>query len=251
MFSTKRLLAGFTALALAGCGSAGGAGGGAGGTGAGGGPGGGGAPGTGGAPGPGADRDGGSPATLDGAAGGNGGAPGTGGGGGAAGAGAPGAGGAPGSGGGAPGGAGGAAGPGAPAPGVMASAGCVGAAAVAGEQRRTLSIDGSDRSYFVVVPAAGGAGKPLPLVFAWHGLGGSGALARRYFGVEAAAAGKAVLVYPDALPLPGFGNRTGWNLTAEGPDLRFFDAMLAAGVAGRLRGPEPRVLHRDTASAAT
>lgn len=108
----------------------------------------------------------------------------------------------------------------------MASAGCMSAAAVAGEQRRTSSIDGSDRSYLVVVPA-GGAGKPLPLVFAWHGLGGSGALARRYFGIEAAAAGKAVLVYPDALPLPSFANRTGWNLAAEGPDLRFFDAMLA------------------------
>jgi poly(3-hydroxybutyrate) depolymerase len=40
-------------------------------------------------------------------------------------------------------------------------------------------------------------------------------------------AGAAVIVYPDALPLAGFGNRTGWDLGPEGPDLRFFDAMLA------------------------
>jgi polyhydroxybutyrate depolymerase len=110
-------------------------------------------------------------------------------------------------------------------PGVMPSAGCSSAAAVAGERRRTVAIDGRDRSYFVVVPAGGGMGKPLPLIFAWHGLGGSGALARRYFGLEAATAGKAVLVYPDALPLPTFANRTGWDLTSEGADLRFFDAM--------------------------
>jgi poly(3-hydroxybutyrate) depolymerase len=67
---------------------------------------------------------------------------------------------------------------------------------------------------------------PLPLVFAWHGLGGSGQLARRYFAIEQAAAGAALFVYPDALPLAMFGNRTGWDLRPEGRDLPFFDALL-------------------------
>ena len=109
----------------------------------------------------------------------------------------------------------------------MPSPGCSGATAVVGQRRRTTSIDGRERSYLVVVPPAGGPSRPLPLVFAWHGLGGSGTLARQYFGIEAASAGKAVFVYPDALPLPAFANRTGWDLTAEGPDVRFFRAMLA------------------------
>jgi polyhydroxybutyrate depolymerase len=226
MLSTTRLPVCFLVLGL-GCGSAGGAGGGAGSGGAGppGDPGTGGAAG---APGegPGAAGSGGTGAGGSaGAAGAGGGAPGGGaaGGGGSAG-GAPGGGaaGAGGSGGGAAG-AGGSGG--APAPAAVVPSGGCSAAARVGERRLTVAIDGRERSYFVVVPAAGGVGKPLPLVFAWHGLGGSGALARRYFGVEAAAAGKAVFVYPDALPLPAFGNRAGWDLTAGGADLRFFDAM--------------------------
>ena len=96
----------------------------------------------------------------------------------------------------------------------------------AGAGQRTLTVDGASRTYAVVVPAGARAGVPLPLVFAWHGLGGSGRLARMYFGVEAAAGAGAVFVYPDALPLPSFGNRTGWDLRPEGPDLRFFDSML-------------------------
>ncbi len=105
------------------------------------------------------------------------------------------------------------------------SAGCA-AGMVAAAGVRNLDIDGQSRRFTVVVPTGVRAGVTLPLVFAWHGLGGSGALARRYFGVEAAATG-AVIVYPDALPLPAFANRTGWDLRPEGPDMRFFDAMLA------------------------
>jgi poly(3-hydroxybutyrate) depolymerase len=96
----------------------------------------------------------------------------------------------------------------------------------AGAGQRTLTVAGASRTYTVAVPAGARAGAPLPLVFAWHGLGGSGRLARTYFGVETAASGAAVFVYPDALPLPSFGNRTGWDLRPEGADLRFFDAML-------------------------
>jgi polyhydroxybutyrate depolymerase len=87
-------------------------------------------------------------------------------------------------------------------------------------------VDGRSRSYTVVAATGAGAGKAVPLVFAWHGLGGSGGLARRYFGLEAAVAGAAVVVYPDALALPSFGNRTGWDLRPDSADLRFFDAML-------------------------
>jgi polyhydroxybutyrate depolymerase len=107
------------------------------------------------------------------------------------------------------------------------SPGCSGGSAItAGAAARTLVVEGANRTYTLVVPAGARAGVPLPLVFAWHGLGGSGRQARMYFGLEAAAGSAALLVYPDALPLPSFGNRAGWDLRPEGPDLRFFDAML-------------------------
>jgi polyhydroxybutyrate depolymerase len=94
-----------------------------------------------------------------------------------------------------------------------------------GVSRKTIQVDGKQRTYLLSVPAGTRAGGPL--VFAWHGLGGSGMLARSYFGVEQASQGGAVFVYPDALPQPSFANRTGWNLAAESEDVHFFDALLA------------------------
>jgi poly(3-hydroxybutyrate) depolymerase len=76
------------------------------------------------------------------------------------------------------------------------------------------------------VPSGYDPSKPLPLVLAWHGLGGSGTLARRYFGIEARSAGGAILVYPDGLP-QGTDNQTGWDLAATGIDVAFFDALVA------------------------
>jgi poly(3-hydroxybutyrate) depolymerase len=111
---------------------------------------------------------------------------------------------------------------------------------VPGAQRRTTTIDGQARSYLLVVPEGACAAGPLPLVFAWHGLGGSGALFRLYSGLEAAIKTQAIIVYPDALRLPAFNNRTGWNLAPDGPDLRFFDAMLAE-VSGELCVDRARV----------
>jgi polyhydroxybutyrate depolymerase len=94
-----------------------------------------------------------------------------------------------------------------------------------GVSRKTIQVDGKMRTYVLSVPAAFRA--PGVLVFAWHGLGGSGMLARAYFGVEQAAQGGAIFVYPDALPQPAFMNRTGWNLAAESEDVHVFDALLA------------------------
>jgi poly(3-hydroxybutyrate) depolymerase len=67
---------------------------------------------------------------------------------------------------------------------------------------------------------------PYALVFAWHGQGGDGALARRYFGIENATAGHAIFVYPDGLPL--LGEDTAWDLAPDGVDVALFDALLAS-----------------------
>ena len=78
------------------------------------------------------------------------------------------------------------------------------------------------------VPDSYSASDPMPLVFAWHGLGGSGEIASMYFGVERPSAGQAIFVYPDGLPLDSQGGSAGWDLAADGIDVQFFDAMLSA-----------------------
>ncbi|MCH9686742.1 MAG: prolyl oligopeptidase family serine peptidase [Deltaproteobacteria bacterium] len=88
----------------------------------------------------------------------------------------------------------------------------------------TLPIEGVDREFFFVLPDDYDPMQPYPLVFAWHALGTSGALAQAYYQVEQQSAGQAIFVYPDGLPQPGLGG-TGWNLEADGYDMVFFDAL--------------------------
>jgi poly(3-hydroxybutyrate) depolymerase len=107
------------------------------------------------------------------------------------------------------------------------SAGCARGPGAPGTSNKTITVAGAQRSYLLSVPVNQRAGRPLPLVFAWHGLGGSGALARAYFGVEQAAGGRAIFVYPNARPLAAFEGRTGWDLDPQGPDVQLFDAILA------------------------
>jgi polyhydroxybutyrate depolymerase len=103
---------------------------------------------------------------------------------------------------------------------------CGMAGAPTGVQRKSVMVDGKARSYLLSVPP-GYRGAPMPLVFAWHGLGGSAMYFRAAHGLEAPAQGAAIFLYPDALPQPSFGNATGWDLRPDGPDLHFFDALLA------------------------
>jgi poly(3-hydroxybutyrate) depolymerase len=65
---------------------------------------------------------------------------------------------------------------------------------------------------------------PLPVIFAWHGMGGSGSVARSYFRIDSAVANRAIIVYPDGLPVND--GSTGWDLNATGIDVAFFDALL-------------------------
>jgi len=91
---------------------------------------------------------------------------------------------------------------------------------------KQITVGTEARTYLLFIPTGYSASTPMPLLFAWHGLGGSGTLARQYFRIEQAAANKAVIVYPDALPLANQNNQTGWNLSATGNDVAFFDAVL-------------------------
>lgn len=88
----------------------------------------------------------------------------------------------------------------------------------------SLMIGNEERTFVMYVPDDYDPGHPYPLIFAWHGLGGSGSIARSYFGIEQQVGSDAIIVYPDALVLEDYGN-TGWNLSPTGNDFAFFDAL--------------------------
>ncbi len=100
-------------------------------------------------------------------------------------------------------------------------------------ERLTWTVDGVTREALIHVPAkvrTGGA----PLVFAFHGHGGSMTQASRSFPIHEKWP-EAIVVYPQGLPTAGQltdpkGERAGWQgrVGTEGDrDLKFFDVMLA------------------------
>jgi polyhydroxybutyrate depolymerase len=107
-------------------------------------------------------------------------------------------------------------------------------------ERITWTVDGATREALVYAPAqipAGGA----PLVFAFHGHGGSMAQAARSFPIHEKWP-EAIVVYPQGLPTVGpltdtRGERAGWQLRAgvgNDRDLKFFDVMFS-GLRERYR----------------
>lgn len=103
------------------------------------------------------------------------------------------------------------------------SAGCTANASPAvGAQ--TLDVDGTERSYIVSLPEDYDPTMPYPLIFAFHGLGGSAELVsgRFYFGLEEPGGRPTVFVYPDGLDT---GMGSGWANT-DGQDVAFFDLLL-------------------------
>src|SRR5687767_7804243 len=79
------------------------------------------------------------------------------------------------------------------------------------DENGSITVGGEERSFVLSVPDGYDPETPTRLVFAWHGLGGDGALARLYFGVEQASGGAAIFVYPDGLVVQP-QNAPGWQL---------------------------------------
>lgn len=103
---------------------------------------------------------------------------------------------------------------------------------------QTWMVDGLRRTALVHRPAGSAVGA-RPVVFVFHGHGGTAAQAARSFALHEQWPG-AIILYPQGLPTPGHltdreGQRTGWQQTAgdQGDrDLKFFDAMLADATRG-------------------
>lgn len=100
-------------------------------------------------------------------------------------------------------------------------------------QEMTFTVDGVARTALVYAPPSAKS-NPAPLVFVFHGHGGSAWQAERSFGLDRVWP-EAISVYMQGLKTPGQltdpkGERAGWQ-AAEGNqgdrDLKFFDAVLA------------------------
>lgn len=97
-------------------------------------------------------------------------------------------------------------------------------------ETRTWTVDGVKREALVYWPDGDGV---APLVFAFHGHGGTARSAERNFGFERAWP-EAIVVYPQGLPTKSHydpaGGEPGWQNTpgvSGDRDLKFFDAMRA------------------------
>ena len=113
-------------------------------------------------------------------------------------------------------------------------------------ERRTWVVDGVTREALVHFPAGAEKGD-RPVVFAFHGHGGSMTQASRSFHFHQTWP-EAIVVYPQGQPTPGAltdpkGTEAGWQNTAGGQsdrDLKFFDAMLA-DLRGKYRVDDKRI----------
>ena len=103
-----------------------------------------------------------------------------------------------------------------------------------GLQTLELSVDGVARTALVYIPPGAGSTGTLPVVFVFHGHGGSSRNAVNTFGFDRLWP-EAISVYPQGLNTPGKltdpeGLRSGWqkDLGDQGDrDLHLFDALLA------------------------
>jgi polyhydroxybutyrate depolymerase len=97
--------------------------------------------------------------------------------------------------------------------------GCGNAASPKGARNLTIQVNGKARTYVLFVPNGYDPNKSIPLIFAWHSAGADGAESRRYYKLEPATGDGAIIVYPDGL-------NGGWDVSANGADMKFFDLLL-------------------------
>lgn len=100
--------------------------------------------------------------------------------------------------------------------------------------RRTWQLDGVEREALIALPAQPGT-EPAPVVFAFHGHGGTMQKAATMFHIHQLWP-EAIVVYMQGLNTPGRltdpeGKKPGWQSSIGGQgdrDLKFFDAVLAS-----------------------
>jgi poly(3-hydroxybutyrate) depolymerase len=86
-------------------------------------------------------------------------------------------------------------------------------------ERRTISVGGVDREYFLWVPRTYDPERPYPIVFRWHGTGGNGTSGG--LEIEGQAREDGIVASPS-----GLAGR--FSLDPAGPDVALFDALLVS-----------------------
>jgi len=64
----------------------------------------------------------------------------------------------------------------------------------------SVMLNGIQRNFITVIPSGYNKDTPLSFIFAPHGRTNSNAMVQGYYGLDKAAAGKAIIVYPSGLP---------------------------------------------------
>jgi polyhydroxybutyrate depolymerase len=97
--------------------------------------------------------------------------------------------------------------------------------------RRQFTVEGVERHALVFAPRSA-LDSPAPVVFAFHGHGGTAQQSAEMFGYHQAWE-EAIVVYPQGLPTPTnsdpAGKKPGWTTSgskSDNRDLKFFDVML-------------------------
>jgi poly(3-hydroxybutyrate) depolymerase len=86
---------------------------------------------------------------------------------------------------------------------------------------KTIDVEGTSRTYFVRLPSGYDPATPYPVVYQFHGCSSSATKENNNVPLEALAGSSAILVR---------GRAVGecWDTAAAGPDVAFFDALVAA-----------------------
>ena len=102
---------------------------------------------------------------------------------------------------------------------------CAGLVSAAATTDESVDVNGATRTYVLAIPVPLDGSSAVPLIFGFHGFGGTGDAASQYFGLTGTE--PAVYAYPQALPLPGQNGGIGWDMEADGVDIAFIDALVA------------------------
>ena len=104
-----------------------------------------------------------------------------------------------------------------------ASPGCGAPSPATGYQE--VAVNGVTRRYMISLPESYNPAQAYPLVFAYHGLGGTGSqMSSENYGIEQEGGTPSLFVYPDGLD--------GTWANTDNRDVEFFDAMLASLAGG-------------------
>ena len=109
------------------------------------------------------------------------------------------------------------------------SSGCTQSQLPSGRQVRTVRAGDRDRKFYLHIPRDHRPDRPLPLIFFFHGKHrlNTNLPHRGVADLLVGASERAILAVPTGLPYGTNDPAEGWDLRCEGPDMPFFDAMLA------------------------